>query len=43
MSDEKCDVFALTITALCLLFPSITAKNLSDLKEGQKKYLIVAT
>ena len=36
ISVEKCDVFSLAVTALCLLFHDLRAKNLTDLDDGEK-------
>jgi hypothetical protein len=36
ISAEKCDVFSLAVTALCLLFHDVRARDLTDLDEGKK-------
>jgi hypothetical protein len=34
ISAEKSDIFALAITALCMLFHGIRAEEVSDLNDG---------
>jgi hypothetical protein len=36
ISENKSDVFSLAVSALCLLFHDLRAKNLTDLDDGKK-------
>jgi hypothetical protein len=36
ISAEKSDIFALAVTAICMLFHGVRAEEVSDLKDGKE-------